>query len=99
MVVEMMDTEQHTYLPNDTDTGSRLPSLQPAMPSGVARKIMIVEGGYCSDVSYLEKAKEKGQQHAKLEEALRLYELRRHLSNLHLWLQWVKISQQQRHHT
>ena len=43
------------------------------MPSGKARKIMIVEGGYCSDVSYLEKAKEKGQQHNKLEEALRLY--------------------------
>ena len=34
---------------------------------------MIVEGGYCSDVSYLEKAKEKGQRHANLEEALRLY--------------------------
>ena len=34
---------------------------------------MIVEGSYCSDVSYLEKAKEKGQQHAKLEEAMRLY--------------------------
>ena len=34
---------------------------------------MIVEGGYCSDVSYLEKVKEKGQQHARLEEALRLY--------------------------
>ena len=35
-----------------------------------------MEGGYCSDVSYLEillKVKEKGQQHAKLEEALRLY--------------------------
>ena len=34
---------------------------------------MIVEEGYCSDVSYLEKVKEKGQQHAKLEETLRLY--------------------------
>ena len=32
-----------------------------------------MEGGYCSDVSYLEKVREKGQQHAKLEEALRLY--------------------------
>ena len=73
MVVEMTDTEQHTYLPHDTDTGSRLPNLQPTMPSGKARKIMIIEGGYCSDVSYLEKAKEKRQQHAKLEEALRLY--------------------------
>ena len=62
MVVEMTDTEQHMYLPHDTDTGSRLPNLQPTMPSSKPRKIMIVEGGYCSDVSYLEKAKEKGQQ-------------------------------------
>ena len=73
MIVELTDTEQHTYLPHDTDTGSRLPNLQPTMPSGKARKVTIVEGGYCSDVSYLEKVKEKGQQHAKLEEALRLY--------------------------
>ena len=73
MVVEMTDSEQHMYLPHDTDTGSRLPNLQPNMPSSKSRKIMIVEGGYCSDVSYLEMAKEKTQQHAKLEEALRLY--------------------------
>ena len=33
----------------------------------------MVEGGYCSDVSYLEMVKEKKQQHARLEEALRLY--------------------------
>ena len=32
-----------------------------------------MQGGYCSDVSYLEKVREKGQHHAKLEEALRLY--------------------------
>ena len=32
-----------------------------------------MEGGYCSDVSYLQKVKGKGQQHAKLEKALRLY--------------------------
>ena len=73
MIVEMTDTEQRTYLPHDTDTGSRLPNLQRTMPNGKARKVMIVEGGYCSDVSYLEKVKEKGQQHARLEEALRLY--------------------------
>ena len=60
----MTDSEQHLYLPHDTDTGSRLPNLQPTM---------IGERGYCSDVSYSEKAKEKAQQHAKLEEALRLY--------------------------
>ena len=73
MIVEMTDTEQRTYLPLDTDTGSRLPNLQRTMPNNKARKVMIVEGGYCSDVSYLEKVKEKEQQHAKLEEALRLY--------------------------
>ena len=73
MIVELTDTEQHTYLPHDTDTGSRLPNLQPTMPSGKARKVTIVEGGYCSDVACLEKVKEKGQQHDKLEEALRLY--------------------------
>ena len=73
MIVEMTDTEQHTYLPHDIDTGSRLPNLQRTMPNGKARKITIVEGGYCSDVSYLEKVKEKGQQHARLEQALRLY--------------------------
>ena len=73
MIVEMTDTEQHTYLPRDTDTGSTLPNLPATMPNGRARRVTIVEGGYCSDVSYLEKVNEKGQQHAKLEEALRLY--------------------------
>ena len=73
MIVEMTDTEQRTYLSHDTDTGSRLPNLQRTMPNGKARKVTIVEGGYCSDVSCLEKVKEKKQQHAKLEEALRLY--------------------------
>ena len=88
MVAVMTDTEQHTYtyLPHDTDTGSRLPNLQPTMPSSKARKSMIIEGGYCSDVSYLEKANEKKQQHAKLEGALRPYIwIRRHLFDLHLW--------------
>ena len=73
MIVEMTDTEQHTYLPHGIDTGSRLPNLQCTMPNGKARKVTIVEGGYCSNVSYLEKVKEKGQQHARLEEALRLF--------------------------
>ena len=43
------------------------------MPNGKARKVTIVEGGYCSDVSYLVKVKGKGQQPARLEQALRLY--------------------------
>ena len=75
MIVEMADTEQlqHTYLPHDTDTGTTLPNLPATMPNGRARRVTIVEGGYCSDVSYLEKVREKGQQHAKPEEQLRLY--------------------------
>ena len=32
-----------------------------------------MEGGHCSDVSYLEKVRENRQQHAKLEEALGMY--------------------------
>lgn len=59
MVVELTDTERHTYPPHDS--GSKLPNLQPTMPSGKARKVAIVEGGNCSDVSYLETVKEKGQ--------------------------------------
>ena len=55
MIVEMTDTEQHTYLPHDIDTGSRLPNLQRTMHNGKARKVIIVEGGYCSDVSYMGK--------------------------------------------
>ena len=63
MIVEMTDTEQHTYLPRDTGAGSRLPNLQLTMPNGKfkERKVTNVEGGYCRDVSYLEKVKEKGQ--------------------------------------
>ena len=51
MVVELTDAEQQTYLPHGTNTESRLPNLQPIMPSGKARKVTIVEGGYCSHVS------------------------------------------------
>ena len=70
MIVEMTDTEQHTYLPHNIDTGYRLPNLQRTMPNGKARKVTIVEGGYCNNVSYMEKVKEKGQQHARLEESI-----------------------------
>ena len=61
MIVEMADTEQHTYLPRDIDTGSTLPNLLATMPNGRARRVTTVEGGYCSDVSILEKVREKGQ--------------------------------------
>ena len=74
IIVEMNDPEQHTYLPHNTDTGSRLPKLQRTMPTAkqnlTSLQVTIVEGGYCSDYYiYLKKVKEKGHQHAKLEEA------------------------------
>ena len=69
MTAEVTDTEQHTYLPHDMDTGFRLPNPQRTMANGKARKVTIGEGGYCSNVSYLDKLKEKGQQHTRLEEA------------------------------
>ena len=51
MIVEMAGTEQHTYSPHATDTGSRLPNLPATMSNGKVRRVTIVEGGYCSDVS------------------------------------------------
>ena len=73
MVVEMTESEQRRYLPHDANTGQTLPHLPANMPNGRQRRITIVEGGYCRDTSYLEKLEEKGQQHAKLEDALRTY--------------------------
>ena len=73
MVVEMTEREQRSYLPHDASTGRALPHLSATMPNGRRRKITIVEGGYCRDTSYLEKLEEKGQQHAKLEDALRTF--------------------------
>ena len=43
------------------------------MLDGNARRIKIVEGGYCSDTRYEEKLQEKGAQHKALEEALKDY--------------------------
>ena len=43
MIIEMANTEQHTYLPCDTDRGSRLPNLPATMPNGRARRVTIVE--------------------------------------------------------
>ena len=60
MIVEVADTEQHTYLPRNTDTGSTLPYLPATMPNGRARTVTILEGGYCSDVLYLEKSRKRG---------------------------------------
>lgn len=43
------------------------------MPNEAARKVTIIEGGYCSNVHYLVKAKEKKQQPMALEEMLKAY--------------------------
>ena len=43
------------------------------MPNGTARRIWIVEGGYCSDTRYEDKLKEKESQHQALQEALEDY--------------------------
>ena len=43
------------------------------MPNGTARRIWIVEGGYCSDTRYQEKLKDKEAQHQALQEALEDY--------------------------
>ena len=73
MIVEMTASEQHMYLQHDDTIGERLRSLTPYMPDGKARRIWIVEGGYCSDTRYEEKLKEKEAQHQALQQALEDY--------------------------
>ena len=73
MLVEMTDDERTLYLPHDANSEQALPSLPAKMPHGRARKIHIVEVGYCSDLSYLKKLEEKKIQHAALEAALKAY--------------------------
>ena len=43
------------------------------MPNGRARRIWIVEGGYCLDTRHEEKLQEKEAQHTALEVALKMY--------------------------
>ena len=72
MMVEMTEFEQKLYFPHNTNN-TRLPSLPAKLPNGKARQVTIVAGGYCSDVSYMEKLREKQRQHAALEEAWQTY--------------------------
>lgn len=73
MKVEMTEAEQHLYL-HQKASSARTPSDLPAhMPGGRARKITIVEVGYCSDTRYLEKLQQKQEQHSALETALKTY--------------------------
>ena len=73
MMVEMTDEERTRYSPHDANTGQALPCPPAKLPNGKARKIHIVEVGYCSDVSYLDKLEEKKRQHSALEAALKSY--------------------------
>ena len=73
MVVELSETERRRYLPHVADTGHMLPDLPTILSNGKARKVYIVEGGYCSDTRYLEKIQEKELQHSALESALKSY--------------------------
>ena len=52
---------------------SGMHQLSSIMPTGCARKVWIVEGGYCSDTRYVDKLHEKQQQHQRLEASLRAY--------------------------
>ena len=72
MLVELTEAEQTLYLPHNANN-TRLPTVPAKLPNGKGRQITIVEGGYCSDLSYMEKLREKQQQHAALEGALRTY--------------------------
>ena len=47
-----------------------MPTLTARLQNGRARKIWIVEGGYCSDTRYEDKLKEKEGQHQALQTAL-----------------------------
>lgn len=70
MIVEMTAAEQQTYIPFGDMTGATLPTLPALMQNGKARRIWIVEGGYCSDTQYEDKLKEKEGQHMMLQTAL-----------------------------
>ena len=72
MMVELAEAEQKLYLPHNANN-TRLPTLPAKLPNGKARQVTVVEGGYCSDVPYMEKLREKQQQHAALERALMTY--------------------------
>ena len=68
MTVEMTPTEyqQHKLHPS-------MHQLSPNMPAGCARRVWIVEGGYCSDTRYVDKLHENQQQHQTLEASLKAY--------------------------
>ena len=70
MIVQMTAAEQQTYIPHDDTTGTAMPTLTARLHNGRARRIWIVEDGYCSDTRYEDKLKEKEGQHQALQTAL-----------------------------
>ena len=70
MIVEMTAAEQQIYVPHDDTTGTAMPTLTARLHNGRARRIWIVEGGYCSDTRYEDKLKEKEGQYQAMQTAL-----------------------------
>ena len=73
MIVEMTTAEQRICLLHNDVSGEDLQALSSRMPNGSARRIWIVEGGYCSDTRYTDKLQEKEAQHQALQAALQEY--------------------------
>ena len=68
MTAVMTPIERHRYTQHPN-----MPPLCPNLPNGCARKVWIVEGGYCMDTRYVDKLHEKQEQHKELEASLRAY--------------------------
>ena len=60
MKVEMTAQEQRQYLQCAATHAAGMADLTTHMPNGRAKRIWIVEGGYCWDTRYKEKLEEKG---------------------------------------
>ena len=63
MVVEMTSTEQRKYANN---TRGRTHKRLAPLVGNKARKVWLIEGGYCSDTRYEGKMAEKTQQHQQV---------------------------------
>ncbi len=76
MMVELQEHEHPIYQrAASSTTHSVLPSsvIDPRLGRGRQKKIWIVEGGYCADTRYAEKAAGKKEQHEKLVDMLKMY--------------------------
>ena len=93
-MVEMADTEQHTYLPHDTDTGSTLPNLPATMPQWQSQ-----ESHYCGR-RLLQRWVVFGEGTGQGKRAttcqaggtVEAVWIQCHLLDLHMWLHWITVS-------